>query len=188
LSLGNPSSRHTLGQAQAEAIEAAREQVRAAVSSSSSDAIVFTSGATEANALAIRALALAGRERGLVDRRHVLISATEHPSAMLSATALRRDGFDVEIASPSAPADLDGRLGGAGMISRLRADTVLVVQMLVNQVTGAVYSVAELAEAAKVVAPHARLFVDCTQAFGKIPVRYRIRHSGSQHDLTCIFL
>ena len=97
LSLGNPSSRHTLGQAQAEAIEAAREQVRAAVSSSSSDAIVFTSGATEANALAIRALALAGRERGLVDRRHVLISATEHPSAMLSATALRRDGFDVTI-------------------------------------------------------------------------------------------
>ena len=167
---GNPSSRHQLGQRTKAAIEHARALVAGACGGSGSAVephdVIFTSGATEANNLAIRSHAFSQRSR----RRgaHVAVSPFEHPSAMEAALALREEGFEVTVAS------VDDATGAVRWCEALRQDTVLVVQMLVNNVTGALFPVPALADLCRTAAPHALLHVDCVQALGKVPLDLQV--------------
>ena len=155
---GNPSSRHTLGVRTKAAIEHARAQVARAVGAEAEN-VVFTSGATEANNIAILSHARTNRKRG----RHVLVGPMEHPSSMATVMSLRGEGFEIEVAQLT-----EG--GGIDFERRLRKDTVLVVQMLVNNVTGYLFPVPALAKLVKARSPHAMLHVDCVQGLGKLPI------------------
>jgi len=157
----NPSSRHSLGTAAARAIEEAREQVARALGARV-EGVVFTSGGTEANNLAVLGLARARRRRG----SHVWIGPTEHPCVRAAALALRSEGFEVEVGElgDGARLDLDR------FAESLRPDTVLVAQMLVNNEFGTIYPVERLARIARGRAPEALVHVDAVQAFGKVDV------------------
>jgi len=156
---GNPSSRHSLGVEAARAIAEAREHVAAATGARVEN-VVFTSGGTEANNLAVQGLARANRKRG----GHVLVGPTEHPCVRDAARALAEEGFEVE----SARLDARGGLDVEHALSRVRADTVLVAQMLVNNEFGTIYPVARLARLVRAQAPHALVHVDAVQAAGKV--------------------
>jgi cysteine desulfurase len=156
---GNPSARHPLGARAREAIDEARRKLARALAVEPRR-VVFTSGGTEANNLAVLGIARARRARG----RHVLIGATEHPSVAKAARALELEGFELEL----LPLGPDGGLDLAGGAARLRRDTVLVAQMLANNETGCVYPIPDLARAVRARSPEAALFVDAVQAFGKL--------------------
>jgi cysteine desulfurase len=158
---GNPSSRHPLGVRAAEAVEEARRAVAAAVGARP-DGVVFTSGGTEADNLAVLGLARAAGKR----RRHVLVGPTEHPAVGRAAEALGKEGFEVE----TARLDADGALDLDDLAARLRPDTCLVAQMLVNNEFGAIYDVARVARLVRANAPGAGLHVDAVQGLGKLDV------------------
>jgi len=126
------------------------------------DEVVFTSGGTEANALAVLGGARARREKG----RHVLVGPTEHACVRESALALAREGFEVE----TLRLDARGALDLEHAAGRMRADTVLVAQMLVQNEVGTIYPVRELARAVRARSKHALVHVDAVQALGKVPV------------------
>jgi cysteine desulfurase len=121
---------------------------------------VFTAGGTEADNLAVLGGARARARHG----RHVVIGPTEHAGVREAARRLEQEGFEVEHAPLDAAGDLD--LGRAAEL--LRADTVLVAQMLANNEFGSVYAVRELARLVRARAPRALLHVDAVQAFGKL--------------------
>lgn len=157
---GNPSSRHPLGAASAEAVDRARGEVADALGAEPED-VVFTSGGTEANNLAVLGFA---RRRG---SGHVWVGPTEHSSVGEPAEALRAEGFEVEVGS----LDSDGGLDLDAVAASLRDDTVLVAQMLANNEFGTVYPVRELVRLVRARAPRAHVHVDAVQAFGKLDVR-----------------
>lgn len=161
---GNPSSRHRLGQRAAEAVEAARGEIARATGARSGD-VVFTSGGTEANNLAVLGSARARRKHG----RHVLVGPTEHPCVRESAQALAEEGFELELLRLT-PA---GALDRAHLASALRADTVLLALMLVQNEFGSVYPVREAAKLVRARSPHAAVHVDAVQAFGKVEISIR---------------
>lgn len=156
---GNPSSRHAHGVAAAKAIDDARGAVARALGARREE-IVFTSGGTEANALAVLGTARARREHG----KHVLAGPTEHACVRESAHALAAEGFEVE----TLRLDARGGLDLAHAAARMRADTLLVAQMLVQNETGTIYPVRELARLVRARSPHAHLHVDAVQALGKL--------------------
>ena len=158
---GNPSSRHALGAEAARAVEEARRRVARTIGARP-EGVVFTSGGTEANNLAVLGLARAAAKRG----RHVLIGPTEHPCVRDAGQALREEGFEVE----RLRLDETGGLDLEHAASRLRPDTVLVAQMLVNNEFGTIYPVARLARRVRTQAPSACLHVDAVQAVGKLDV------------------
>ncbi|MSR63545.1 MAG: cysteine desulfurase [Planctomycetes bacterium] len=158
---GNPSSRHALGVRAARALELAREQVAQLLGVDGTQ-VVFTSGGTEANNLAVLGLARARAKRG----RHVLIGPTEHPCVRDAARALLEEGFELE----TLRLDARGGLDLEHALSRLRPDTVLVAQMLVNNEFGTLYPVARLARLVRANAPQACVHVDAVQALGKVEV------------------
>jgi len=133
---GNPSSLHSWGQAAREAVETARGQVAALIGADTSE-IVFTSGGTEANNLAIKGLALGGERNG----KHILCSAIEHVSVLNAVRALKRSGFETEL----IPVDRYGLVDPQEVKKRLRPDTVLVSIMQANNEIGTVEPIAEIA-------------------------------------------
>jgi len=155
---GNPSSVHAAGRLARDAVERARAQV-AGFLGALREEIVFTSGGTEGDNLAIRGLARAAAARG---RRHVITSAVEHPAVAGAVSALAEAGFAIT----RLPVAGDGTLSVAALEAALRDDTALVTLALANHELGNVYPVAALATAA-----HARgaLFhTDAVQAAGKM--------------------
>lgn len=158
---GNPSSRHTLGVSAARAVEEARRRV-ARLTGAELEGVIFTSGGTEANNLAVLGLARARAKVG----RHILVGATEHPCVRDAARALTAEGFELE----SLRLDAAGGLDLEHALTRLRADTVLVAQMLVNNEFGTIYPLARLARAVRANAPQALVHVDAVQAVGKVEV------------------
>lgn len=161
---GNPSSVHAPGRAARRAVEDAREEVAGAVGARPEE-IVFTSGGTESDTLAVAGGARARREEEPA-RRRVVFPATEHAAVREAALDLRREGFDVS----EAPAGADG-LTPLPSFEPL-AETALVSAMLVNNETGVVFGgLAELAARAR--AAGARVHADAVQAVGKVPVDVR---------------
>ncbi len=158
---GNPSSRHPPGLLAAKALEQARATIARALGAGPED-VVFTSGGTEANNLAVLGLARARKRHG----RHVLVGPTEHPSVREAAAALENEGFEVE----TLPLDATGGLDVERSAAALRPDTVLLALMLVNNEFGTVYPVARVARLARANAPSAWIHVDAIQALGKVPV------------------
>jgi cysteine desulfurase len=156
---GNPSSSHVYGQRAHAAVEAARERV-AALIGAQPDEILFTSGGTEANNLAIRGLCAVRHER-----QHVVTSAIEHPATARPCAALEAQGYTVE----RVPVDGEGRLRLDRFSEALRQDTALVTVMHANNETGALQPIARLVELART--RRAAVHTDAAQSIGKVQVR-----------------
>lgn len=152
---GNPSSTHSMGQTAARALHYARGTAATVLGVRTGD-VVFTSGGTESNNLAIKGLAL-GSPRG----RHLIHSAIEHPSvAQACAYLVKHHGFELDV----APVEANGILEMDAFTSLLRPDTTLVSVMAVNNEVGTVQPVAEVAAAAHAVG--ALVHCDGVQAAG----------------------
>ncbi len=157
---GNPASRsHRFGWQAEEAVDVARNQIAELVNADPRE-IVFTSGATEADNLAIKGAAQFHQARG----KHIITSQTEHKAVLDSCLQLAHEGFDVTFLQPGS----DGIVTPQMLESALRDDTVLVSLMHVNNETGVIQDIAALGALC-----HARdvLFhVDATQSVGKLPI------------------
>jgi cysteine desulfurase len=155
---GNPSSSHAYGVAAQKSVVAARLAVATLVGATP-DEIVFTGSATEANNLA-----LLGVARALPAKRHLVISAVEHPAVMQPALHLRELGWAIDI----VPVDVTGRVDPAKVAAALRPDTALVSVMHANNEVGTIQPVAEIAALAK--ANGSLMHADAAQSIGKIAV------------------
>jgi len=157
---GNPASRsHAYGWAADEAVELAREQVCSLINADPRE-IVWTSGATESNNLAIKGAAHFYRAKG----RHLVTVATEHKAVLDSMRELEREGFEVTVL-PVLPS---GLLDHAVFEAALRPDTVLASVMFVNNETGVVQDVAALGGLCR--AKGVLFHVDAAQAAGKVAI------------------
>jgi cysteine desulfurase len=163
---GNPSSIHGPGRLARDAIERARRHVADLVEAAPEE-IVFTSGGTEGDNLAIRGLALAARESRraqLGDRpAHVVSSAIEHPAVQGALDELAREGFAVS----RLPVDGAGALTAAEVGAALRPETVLVTLAAANHELGTVHPIGDFATVAR--AGGALFHTDAVQAAGRIP-------------------
>ncbi len=153
---GNPSSDHPWGRAAGEGVQRARVQVAALVAARP-EQVVFTSGGTEANNLAIRGIAAA--QPG---RRHLVISAVEHPATSAPAAHLERQGWRVTRLGVGPGGHIDP--------AHLPSNPTLISVMLANNETGVVQPIAPLAAAAK--QRGAWVHTDAAQAVGKIAVDF----------------
>jgi cysteine desulfurase len=158
---GNPSSRgHAFGQEAHRAVEQAREQVAALVGASAEE-IVFTSGATESNNLAVKGAARAMADKG----RHVVTTAIEHAAVLEPCRTLEREGYEVT----RVAVGLSGVVAVAEVAAALRPDTILVSVMAANNEVGTVQPVAEIGALCRErgVVFHS----DAVQAVGRVPAR-----------------
>ena len=155
---GNASSAHAEGRQARAVLEQARAEV-AALAGCRADAVIFTSGGTEANNLAILGAAHADPRR-----RHLVVSAVEHASVLEPCRALARSGFECTVVAPAA----DGCVDAGAMAAALRADTALCALMLANNEVGALQPVAAVAAACR--RRGVRLLVDAVAAAGRVPL------------------
>jgi cysteine desulfurase len=159
---GNPSSAHVYGIAAARRIEQARAQV-AALIGAAADEIVFTSGATESNNLAILGAVLAGADRG----RHVVTMRTEHKAVLDPCKHLARLGGSVTYLTPAA----SGLVTPEALAQALRPETVLVSVMYANNETGVLQDIGALSALCR--ERGVTFHSDCAQAAGKVPLDVR---------------
>ena len=169
---GNPSSRqHLLGQEAHAAVEEARAQVARLIGAEAGD-IVFTSGATESNNLAVRGAAHAAGAQG----RHLVVSALEHAAVLEPARHLQAEGFEVTVVAVGS----DGIVATDEIARALRPDTTLVSVMAANNEIGTMQEVAEIGRLCR---ERGILFhSDAVQAIGRVP--FDVGKSGT--DLVSI--
>jgi cysteine desulfurase len=159
---GNPSCGHRLGQEARRAIDEVRKQF-VSFFGCGSDEVIFTSGGTESNNMAIKGAAWALEKKG----RHIVVGASEHPSVLDAARFLGRFGFEVTEVAP----DSTGQVSQAALRAALRKDTILVSIMNAQNVVGTINRVDELAE--NVLAGRGICFhVDAAHSAGKIPTAF----------------
>ena len=159
MSFGNPSSIHSAGQAARRLVDRARAQV-AGLIGAAPDEIVFTSGGTESDNLAVLGAAAAASG----ERKRVVTSAVEHKAVLDPCAFLQTKGHAVSF----LPVDRDGRVDLAALETAVKADVALVSLMLANNDTGTLQPVAEAAQAVK--AGGALMHSDAVQAAGKLPI------------------
>ncbi|MFI5397825.1 MAG: cysteine desulfurase family protein [Candidatus Binatia bacterium] len=155
---GNPSSAHVFGQRAREAVERARGEV-AGLLGCSPDEVIFTSGGTEANNLAIR-----GVTEARPDKRHIITSSIEHPATVRPCEYLALRRWIVE----AAKVDRAGRVDLDKVVALVRDDTALVTIMHANNETGTMQPIAEIARIARECG--AVVHTDAAQSVGKIPL------------------
>ena len=155
---GNPSSGHLFGREAKASVESARAQVAACLGCSA-DEVLFTSGGSESNNLALRGV-VAARGGG-----HLVTSAVEHPAVLEVVLAMEMEGL---IQLTVVGVDASGRVDPAEIAGALRDDTVLVSLMLANNEVGTLQPVAEIAELCR--DRGVLVHTDAAQAIGKIPV------------------
>ncbi len=157
---GNPASgTHTFGRSASRAVEQARAEVAKLVGAELRD-IVWTSGATESNNLAVKGAALAGQKRG----RHLITVQTEHKAVLDTMQWLEKQGFEVTYLAPMK----NGLLDTETFRAALRPDTVLASVMLVNNEIGVIQDIAALGALCRA---NGTLFhVDAAQATGKVAI------------------
>lgn len=162
---GNASSVHSYGQEARAAVDRARRDVAALIGAKQNE-VVFVSGGTEANNLAVRGVCEASQEFG----RHIITSAIEHPSVRGVCDALEKRGWDVT----QLPVYENGIVKVQDVRSALRSDTVLVSVMLANNEIGTIQPVAEIGALIRErrSVGHKRLWLhtDAIQAGGRIPL------------------
>lgn len=164
---GNPSSLHRRGLQAQLAIEQARETVARAMGAEKKE-IVFTSGGTEANNLAILGAAQSRCRLG----RKLITTAIEHPSVLEPVKRLEDEGWEVVRLAP----DSVGRFSTQALANALDDSTVLVSLMLVNNETGAIQPLEEAARIIRRSGAPALLHCDAVQAFGKLP--FHVKKAG----------
>ena len=163
----NPSSIHALGQQSSRLLDQSREQILKLFKLTHHE-VIFTSGATEANNLAIKGYAFANRTRG----NHLITSLTEHPSVLNTFRQLEKYGFEVTY----LPVNKLGQVEVNSLKSAIKENTILVSIMAVNNEIGAINPIKEIGELLKNY-PKIAFHVDMTQAIGKVapshcPVRF----------------
>jgi len=166
---GNPNSKHPAGQAAANALSESRNRI-AELLSVLPEELIFTSGATESNNLALLGSVAARRHVG----RHIISTALEHPSVSACLSHLQENGYEIDL----LPILSNGRIDLEALSSLLRKDTCLVALSAVDSELGTVQPLAEAAA-------HIRRFSDChfhvdaTQSVGKTPVDFSVADSVS---------
>ena len=177
-SIGNADSRtHSHGEKAREVVEHARAEV-ANLLKVASDEVIFTSGSTESNNIAIRGLEEYSERTG---KNHIITSAIEHKAVLETVNALERKGFEVDLVYPG----LSGRVDERQILSLVRDNTLLVSLMHVNNETGIIQPVEELGE---ILAKKGIFFhVDATQTCGElVPELKRVKYdmlSMSAHKM-----
>lgn len=157
---GNPSSVHSLGQEARQAIEKARTKVGEMVNAERLESIIFTSGATESNNMAIKGVAYRNKDRGA----HVITSSIEHMSVLNPCKFLMTKGFKVTF----LPVDQYGFVSLASLEEELTNKTILVSIMYANGEIGTIQPIKEISQI--VHKRDAYLHVDATAANGQIPI------------------
>ena len=157
--IGNPSARHSLGTEARESLDAARLKV-ARLCGGASGGIIFTSGATEANNLAVKGVALRAR----AGATRVVLSAIEHVSVINACRDLEKAGLDLTV----LPVDGEGRVDPATLRSTLSTDTALVSIAAANPEIGTVQPLKEIGRVTR--AAGVPLHVDGVGALGRVPL------------------
>lgn len=159
---GNPASQHVYGREAKAAVEEARAQVAEYLHAEASE-VIWTSGATESNNLAIKGAAYLYQGKG----KHLITMKTEHKSVLDPCQHLEKEGFNVTYLLPLS----SGRLDLNQFIQALRPDTILVSIMHVNNETGVIQDLEEITRI--VSAKNILLHVDAAQSVGKLPLDVR---------------
>jgi len=161
---GNPaSSSHSFGQNARHAVESARQQVAGLVGAQA-EQIIWTSGATESNNLALKGVAQERIQRLAQTGGHIITSQIEHKAILDTVQQLQAGGFEVTCLAP----DADGLISADAVSAALREDTFLVSLMLVNNELGTVNDIAEIGRRVR---GHGALFhVDAAQGAGKVRI------------------
>lgn len=158
---GNPSSLHRMGKTAEDYIKDAKNKIAKTLKADEKE-IIFTSGGTEANNMALIGGAFANRRAG----KHIITTALEHASVAAPLSFLEEQGFEVTCLG----VDGDGLISLTELEQAVRSDTILVSMMMVNNEIGAVEPIAEAAAVIKAKNPGTLFHVDAIQAYGK----YRI--------------
>jgi len=157
---GNPSSSHSAGSETKEALEEARGKVADLIHAPEKNSIIFTSGATEANNLAIKGAALRSVKKG----RRLVASAIEHMSVLNPMKELTKGGFEMTL----APVDADGLLSLEGLAERVTAETTVTSIMHANNEIGTVQPIGRISEI--VHRQGLYLHVDAAATAGRVPI------------------
>lgn len=158
--LGNPSALHSRGLAAKAALEEARSYVAELIGAKGPETIIFTSGATEANNLAIRGAA----QRNIAKGKRLLASSIEHISVLNPMKDLKKAGFELQL----VPVDRQGIVDMAALRDMLSTETVLTSVMYANSEIGTVQPIRQIADL--VHEEGSLLHVDATAAAGKLPM------------------
>lgn len=157
---GNPSSQHRIGQAAAQALQAARESIARCICAAPRE-ITFTSGGSEADTMAIRSGAQWGRTRG---KTHLISTAFEHHAVLNTLKQLESEGFSVTLLTPPE----SGIISPGQVAEALREDTALVSVMFANNEIGTIQPIAEIGRLCR---DRGVLFhTDAVQAAGHLPI------------------
>ena len=156
---GNASSLHSFGREAKEALNSARAKLASYINAKPEE-LVFTSGGTESNNLAIKGVAYANKEKG----KHIVVSPIEHDCVINSCKWLQQQGFEIT----HLPVDNYGLVAVDELESAIRKDTILVSVMHANNEIGTIEPISEIGKACR---EHGVYFhTDACQSFGKIPV------------------
>ena len=158
---GNPSSLHLMGKKAEDYIKEAREKIAKTLKVTEKE-IVFTSGGTESNNLAIIGSAMANQRAG----KHIITTAIEHASVAAVVSFLEEQGFEVTI----LPVDENGQISLEELEAAIREDTILVSMMQINNEMGAIEPVAEAGALIKKKNPNTLFHVDAIQSYGKLRI------------------
>lgn len=159
---GNPSSQYPYGAAAKKRLESDRATIAAALGCKNEE-LYFTSCGTESDNWAVRLAAHQNRRAG----RHIITTAVEHSAVLEPCRQLEQEGYSVTCLAP----DRNGNITAQQIADALREDTALVSVMLVNNETGCVFPVAEVAQLLRTRGSKALLHTDAVQAFLKVPFR-----------------
>lgn len=157
---GNPSSLHLAGREAKEALEKARDQVAKLVGAARSKEIIFTSGGTESNNLAIRGVATRARKRG----NHIITSDIEHVSVLNACKSLEKEGYQITY----LPVERDGFVDPDRLKRAITPETILITIMYANNEIGTIQPIKDLGATAR---SHDIYFhVDGVAAIGQVPI------------------
>lgn len=170
---GNPSSMHNKGLEAEQYLRYARETLAKLLKVNEKE-ILFTSGGTESDNIALIGTAMANHRRG----RHLITTRIEHPAILQPMAYLENQGFRVTY----LPVDHEGRISLADLERAIRPDTILVSIMHTNNEIGSIQPIAEAGALIKRINPHTLFHVDAVQGFGK----FRINPAKMQVDMLSV--